>query len=295
MNQLQPLLDLAETQVGYPEKDNANHLDSFTVCGSGNYTKYARDINAIGLYGCQGQPWCGVYQMWLECQTYGKAAALAHLGSTFYNCFSTMNWAKNNGRWLDAAGSPQPGYRVIFSRSHIALVTKVTSTYSSGKIYTNEGNTSDGTGVSRDGGRVCKKSYDRTDNSILGYVIISYEDEDGLTTYEIGVSNAGLAVTASSLNIRSYPKTGPVVGTYKSGDVVSPGARTFIDGDAWFKTEKGWISGKYLEGWIHELSDPEQRWWYVRGGYTYPVSEWLNYNGDWYYVAATAGCPEPDM
>jgi len=282
-DKLQNLLDLAETQVGYPEKDNTDNLDSFTVYGTGNYTKYARDINAIGLYGCQGQAWCGVYQMWLEYKNSDKAAALSHLGSTFYNCFSTMIWAKNNGKWIDAVGIPKPGYRVIFSQSHIALVTKVTGTYSSGKIYTNEGNTSDSTGVHRDGGRVCNKSYDRKHPKILGYVIVTYDDEDDLINYEIGVSNAGLTVT-SSLNIRSYPKTGNVVGVYKIGDVVYPACKTIIDGAAWFKTGKGWISGKYLEGWIHERSDAAHRWRYLRSGSIYPVSEWIEYNGDWYYI-----------
>jgi len=291
MSKLQALLDLAETQVSYPEKNNANNLDSFTVYGSGNYTKYARDLTAIGLYGCQGQAWCGVYQMWLEYKNSDKATALSRLGSTFYNCFSTMNWAKKNGKWLDATGTPKPGYRVIFSQSHIALVTKVTDTYRSGKIYTNEGNTSDGTGVNRDGGRVCNKSYDRSYSKIMGYVVVDYvdvDDADVLSTYEIGISNAGLTVTTPSVNIRSYPKTGDVVGSYKGGDVISPTIKTFVDGDAWFKTDKGWISGNYLEGWIQELSDTEKRWWYVKDGYNFPAGV-VQEIGDSYYAFDTDG------
>jgi len=287
MAKLQSLLNLAESQVSYPEKDNANNLDSFTVCGTGNYTKYARDINAIGLSGCQGQPWCGVYQMWLEYKNSDKSTALSHLGSTFYNCFSTMNWAKNNGKWIATTGTPKPGYRVIFSQSHVALVTKVTGTYNSGKIYTNEGNTSDGTGVNRDGGRVCNKSYDRSYSKILGYVAVDYEDTssaDVSSTYEITVSSAGLNVMVAFLNVRNYPKTGAIVGGYEQGDVIKPTHKCFVDGDAWFKTDKGWISGKYLEGWIQELSDADQRWWYVKSGYTYSVSEWVEYNDAWYYI-----------
>ena len=139
MSDLQKLLKLAESECGYAEKDNAKDLDSFTIAVSGNYTKYARDITAIGLPGCQAQPWCGTYQFWLEYKLFGKEAALQHLGPSFYNCFATMNWAKAAGRWIERSGTPKPGYRVIFSQSHIALVTKVTA----GKIYTNEGNTSD--------------------------------------------------------------------------------------------------------------------------------------------------------
>ncbi len=285
---IQKLLNYVETQVGYPEKDNDKQLDSFAVCGTKNFTKYARDINAIGLRGCQGEPWCGVYQMDCEVKCFGKETALSHLGPTFYNCFSTMNWAKANGKWIDAKGTPKPGYRVIFSQSHIALVTKVTGTYKSGKIYTNEGNTSDGSGVNRDGGRVCNKSYARNYSKILGYVVIEYEDNSSVTvpsTYEIALSKAGLKVTTcSALNIRKTAKSGGVVGSYLEGTVVFPTQKTFVDGDAWFKTDKGWVSGKYLEGWIHELSDAEQRWWYVQPGYKYPVSEWIEYEGDWFYL-----------
>lgn len=290
MNQLQPLLDLAQSQVGYPEKNNTAALDSFTVSGSGNFTKYARDITAIDLPGCQGQPWCGVYQMWLEYKSYGKAAALGNLGPTFYNCFATMNWAKQNNRWLPATATPKPGFRVIFKQSHIALVTKVTGSYASGKLYTNEGNTSDGSGVNRDGGRVCNKSYPRSHPNILGYVIIPYQDSstaDTPFTYPVGNSKAGLTVTASALNIRSHPKTGiPAKVTYKKGDTVYPANKTFINGDAWFETDKGWIFGKYLEGWLQELSDPGKRWWYLTPGYTYPVSTWIFYNNAWYYLDA---------
>ncbi|GEM_PF-3459007 len=290
MNTLQSLLDLAASQVGYPEKNNSSNLDSFSVSGSGNYTKYARDINALGLPGCQGQPWCGVYQMWLECKNSSKTTALANLGPTFYNCFSTMNWAKANNRWLAKTGTPKPGYRVIFSQSHIALVTKVTGSHSSGSIHTNEGNTSDGSGINRDGGRVCNKTYPRSHANILGYVIVEYSDNTAdapLTTYAIANSKAGLTVTASSLNIRDYPKIGtPKNTTYKKGDTVYPTAKTFIDGDVWLQTDKGWISGKYLEGWLQELTDPEQRWWYVTPGYTWPVSQWIAYNDACYYIDA---------
>lgn len=290
MSKLQTLLTLAESQIGYPEKNDSKHLDSFILYGTNNYTKYARDLNAIGLPGCQGQPWCGVYQMWLEYKNSNKNHALAQLGPTFYNCFSTMNWAKKNNRWLAKTATPKPGYRVIFNQSHIALVTKVTGTYNNGNIYTNEGNTSNGSSINRDGGRVCNKFYPRSHGSILGYVIVNYEDADNVdipSTYQIGNSKAGLTITADALNIRDYPKIGtPANIPYKKGDIVFPSAKTFYNGDPWFRTDKGWISGKYLEGWIQELSDAGQRWWYVTPGYTYPVSQWLSYDNHWYYIDA---------
>ncbi|MGL5434293.1 MAG: hypothetical protein ACRDBO_02680, partial [Lachnospiraceae bacterium] len=102
-------------------------------------------------------------------------------------------------------------------------------------------------------------------------------------SYEIGTSNSGLTTTAD-LNYRQSPINGVVKGTYAKGTIVYPTAKCFADGAPWYKTDKGWISGKYLEGWIHELSDYAQRWWYVQPGYTYPVSEWMEYNGTWFYI-----------
>lgn len=193
-NTLDKLFTLAESQVGYTEKNNDKDLDSMigTTAGNGNHTKYARDLTAIGLSGYCGDAWCAVYQMWLEVKTVGKNQALKMLGPKFYNCFAIRDYAKANGRWLDAGATPKPGYRVIFRQSHIALVTRV----SDGRIYTNEGNTNNGTAVVRNGGMVCNKSYLLTDSSILGYVVVEYpaeqakksgwHDEDGVRRYYNG-------------------------------------------------------------------------------------------------------------
>lgn len=171
---LDKLLVLAESQVGYTEKDNDKDLDTEigATAGSGNHTKYARDLTAMGLPGYCGSAWCAVYQMWLMVMIVGMEQALKNMGTQFYNCFSVRDHAKSQKRWISAAGTPAAGYLVIFRQSHIALVTKVTAT----KIYTNEGNTSNGTAVVRNGGMVCNKSYDLGNSSILGYVMMDYPE-----------------------------------------------------------------------------------------------------------------------
>lgn len=175
MKKLDRILNLAQSQTGYTEKDNDKDLDSMvgSTAGSGNHTKYARDITAAGLTGYCGSAWCAVYQFWLDMQTVGKDQALEHFGPQFYNCFAIRDYAKSKNRWLPATAEPKPGYRVIFKQSHIALVIKV----SANKIYTNEGNTSNGTAVVRNGGMVCNKSYNRSNSSILGYVAVEYLEE----------------------------------------------------------------------------------------------------------------------
>lgn len=172
---LDNLLTLAHSQVGYTEKDNDKDLDTKvgTTAGSGNHTKYARDLTAIGLPGYCGSAWCAVYQMWLDVQTVGKDQALKNMGPQFYNCFAIRDYAKAAGRWLDWGATPKPGYLVIFRQSHVGRVTRVADS----RIYTNEGNTSNGTAVVRNGGMVCDKSYALSDGSILGYVKMEYPDQ----------------------------------------------------------------------------------------------------------------------
>ena len=79
---LDKLLALAESQIGYTEKNNDKDLDAAVgpTDGNGNHTKYARDLTAMGLPGYCGAAWCAVYQMWLEVKTVGKEQALKTLG-----------------------------------------------------------------------------------------------------------------------------------------------------------------------------------------------------------------------
>lgn len=92
--------ELMAAESGYLEKASESNLDSKTGnAGYGNYTKYARDVNNIGLMGCQGQPWCAVYQFWVNWKIFGKEKALDIMGSGFYNCASVKNHAKSKGTW----------------------------------------------------------------------------------------------------------------------------------------------------------------------------------------------------
>ena len=75
----------------------------------------------------------------------------------------------------------------------------------------------------------------------------------------------GLRVTASSLIIRTTPKGTDTGKRYTKDQRVQPINKCFADGDPWIQTADGWISGKYLEGWL--LQDGS--WWYLLSGYTY--------------------------
>ncbi len=93
-------------------------------------------------------------------------------------------------------------------------------------------------------------------------------------------SETGLIVTAKSLNIRDYPKTGKVVGYYSGGARVYPTGKVYVsDTDVWIKTDKGYISRKYLKGWITEKEGK----WYVESGDNYPHNTLREIGGNVYY------------
>ena len=75
----------------------------------------------------------------------------------------------------------------------------------------------------------------------------------------------GLRVTASSLIIRTTPKGTDTGKRYTRDQRVQPINKCFVEGDPWIQTADGWISGKYLEGWLLQ----DGRWWYLLSGYTF--------------------------
>lgn len=83
---------------------------------------------------------------------------------------------------------------------------------------------------------------------------------------EVKSGSHGLRVLASpTLIIRTSPKGTDTGKRYTKDQHVQPLNKCFADGDPWIQTEDGWISGKYLEGWILQ----DGRWWYLLSGYTY--------------------------
>ena len=105
----------------YLEKRSNAYLDDFTRnAGSNNYTKFARDVNRWGQPGCQGQPWCAVYQFWKLVKIFGLKKALQIMGGGFYNCRSVTRHAKNNGTWKK---TPKKGALVVFRNgTHIGSI-----------------------------------------------------------------------------------------------------------------------------------------------------------------------------
>lgn len=171
---IKDLVALAESEVGYLEKASNAQLDDKTAnAGGANYTKYARDLDAIGFYNGkkQGYAWCDTFNDWMFVKTFGVDEALRLLcqpqKSLGAGCNYSAQYYQSKGQWYK---TPQVGDQIFFKSAsyayaHTGLVVGVDAT----TVYTVEGNTSGASGVIANGGGVCKKSYPLNYTNIVGY------------------------------------------------------------------------------------------------------------------------------
>ncbi len=178
------VIALALAEVGYLEKKSADQLDNQTAnAGSANYTKYARDLDALGDFyngKKQGFAWCDVFVDWLMVTCFGEEAALKLLcakpKSSGAGCTYSLNYYIAAGQYHKRGERPEVGDQIFFgavgNSNHTGLVYKVDDT----TVYTVEGNTSGADGVVPNGGAVCKKSYSLASLAIAGYGRPKYND-----------------------------------------------------------------------------------------------------------------------
>ena len=178
------LISIALREKGYLEKASLAMLDELTKNpGYKNYTKYARDLDAIpNFYNGkkQGVAWCEMFVDWCMLQAFGLEAGQKLLcqpdRSYGAGCPSSVNYYKEKGRFFKS--NPKPGDQIYFYDSaksyaaHTGLVTNVDNQY----VYTIEGNTSSQSGVVDNGGGVFEKKYSLSNNRIYGYGRPDYEN-----------------------------------------------------------------------------------------------------------------------
>ena len=128
------LIEIAEAEVGYLEKATNSNLDSKTAnAGSGNYTKYARDLHAAGYYNGNknGYAWCDVFNDWCHYIAAGKNAkeaqrVICQTGDLGAGCVYSAQYYRNAGRFYT---SPKVGDQIFFGgkgdESHTGIVYKV--------------------------------------------------------------------------------------------------------------------------------------------------------------------------
>lgn len=259
------VISIALAEEGYLEKkSNANLDDKTANAGSGNYTKYGRDLDAIGFYNGRknGVAWCDQFFDWVLVQAFGKDIALeitfqpkVAASNCGAGCAYSRGYYKNNGRLFD---KPEKGDQIFFwnsgkSRvSHTGIVYKVDAT----KVYTVEGNTSGASGVVANGGGVKKKSYALNYNRIAGYgrpdwsKVANVEPEPTPapeTPATPSASGYKVRITGNTVNVRTGPGT-----QYTALEQVKKGEEfNAPDASGWTPIEWGghvyWISDKYTE------------------------------------------------
>lgn len=157
------VVDIALAEIGYKEKASNKDLDIATAnAGTGNWTKYARDLWNAGYYNGNknGYAWCDVFVDWCFYKAFGKTEGQlieCQTGDLGASCPYSAGYYKAQGRYDT---TPKVGDQVFFQQGgdlcHTGLVVEVTSS----QVITVEGNTSD---------MVAKRTYNRTSTYIAGY------------------------------------------------------------------------------------------------------------------------------
>ena len=245
---IQPIINWAENERNYTEKDSLTDLNDKTKnAGDDNYTKYSQEVDALGVFSAQvqGQPWCATWVTDGFINTYGVNKGLDMLCQPNKNsnaacCGDAAEYYQKAGRWYT---SPQVGDQVFFKTTkyqyaHTGIVTEVTDT----EVTTIEGNTSSEKGVVSNGGAVTKKHYPVGYSGFKGFGRPKYEAKQEEPEFEPYV----VRLTAIALNVRTGPGTQyPVAMVIRGG-----GAFTIVaeeNGFGKLKSGAGWIMLQHTE------------------------------------------------
>lgn len=168
------VIEIAKGEIGYYEKASNSQLDDKTANkGSGNWTKYARDLDLVtDFYNGKknGFAWCDVFVDWCFYKAFGATVARKLLcqptKSAGAGCTYSYRYYKAKGQ---VGKIPKIGAQIFFgyaenNLTHTGLVYNFDSSY----VYTIEGNTSD---------CVAYRKYSRNASNIWGYGYPAYDDE----------------------------------------------------------------------------------------------------------------------
>lgn len=167
------VVDLANAEVGYHEKASNSSLDDPTGnSGGANWTKYARDLDALPNFyngAKNGFAWCDVFVDWCFVHIFGEELGRKMLyqpeKSAGAGCLYSAGYYKQNNAFHRT--NPRIGDQIFFSYSageysHTGIVVEVNGN----TITTVEGNTSDSVG---------RRTYETSNYSIAGYGTPNWE------------------------------------------------------------------------------------------------------------------------
>ena len=166
MTAAERVVSIARGELGYREKKSNSSLDDKSAnAGAGNWTKYARDLDALGdIYNGpkNGYAWCDVFVDWCFVQAFGAATAKKLLcqpdRSAGAGCTYSLAYYLQRGRFFSSG--PQPGDQIFFGTVGASTHTGLVVSVDGNRVHTIEGNTSDG---------VYERSYALGASNIAGY------------------------------------------------------------------------------------------------------------------------------
>ncbi|MBP3210544.1 MAG: peptidoglycan-binding protein [Oscillospiraceae bacterium] len=172
MSKPSDVITIALAEVGYREKASNASLDAPQAnAGSGNWTKFARDLAAAGYYNGNknGYAWCDVFVDWCFYKAFGAEEGQrvqCQTGDLGAACIYSAQYYMMQGRYDQ---TPKPGDQVFFNVNgqigHTGIVVEVTDSH----IIVVEGNS---------GNRVQKLTYNRKSAIIAGYGHPRYDEQE---------------------------------------------------------------------------------------------------------------------
>lgn len=179
-DQVTDVLAIALSQLGYHEGDSEKDMDGLNPSGVRDFVEYnvlyGKVDNQQGNGVSHGYSWCASFVNWClrQARVSVEASAAAEI-----SCRRWLAKCKTAGIYKDKKGYvPQAGDLIFFkdadsevTSTHIGIVL----TSNGKKVYTVEGNTSDGSEFSRDGNYVTTKKYALNSDYIVGYASPKYE------------------------------------------------------------------------------------------------------------------------
>lgn len=94
--QVNDIVEIARTQVGYHEGNNSSQLDG-TYSGGGNYTKYAKDLQNARYSASNPNAWCAYFVSWCAMKAGCLNSAISYFTGV-NTCVARSRPYKSNGR-----------------------------------------------------------------------------------------------------------------------------------------------------------------------------------------------------
>jgi hypothetical protein len=153
MSTVQNIIDAAKHEVGYREGFADGHWN--------NREKYAAQVPGMAWVSEEGQPWCAVFNCWLDV----KAGLVPNVAFPLTaSCDVAGTWFRTQKRW---SAYPAVGAWVFFGTTSDLSHTGRVIAYDADYIWTVEGNTNDS--GAREGDGVYFKKHGRRETRVIGY------------------------------------------------------------------------------------------------------------------------------